>query len=164
MSVVAAKVYTDKVVIAADSIIVRGWSKRNTNFAKIAEINGMIVGGCGEAQESSLLWRYMQTHQPESSSEKDVLEFIVEFAKWKRELIGDSTICNTYLMVFDGHLFEIESMFVHEVKDYIAIGAGEDFATAALHLGHSPRDAVKVACDLSCYVCEPVITYEMPRK
>ena len=54
MSVVAAKVFEDKVVMAADSILVKGWSKRNSNFAKIAGINGMIVGGVGYAQEISL--------------------------------------------------------------------------------------------------------------
>ena len=35
MSVVAAKVYPDKVVIAADSIMIKGWSKRNTNVTKL---------------------------------------------------------------------------------------------------------------------------------
>jgi len=33
MSVVAAKVYPDKIVVAADSIIVKGWSKRNSGFS-----------------------------------------------------------------------------------------------------------------------------------
>lgn len=164
MSVVAAKVYSDKVIIAADSILAKGWSKRNTGFAKIVSINGMIVGGCGNAQEVSLLWRYMQTHQPETATEKDVLNFVVEFAKWKRELVSDSSVENSYLMAYEGKLFYIASMFVYEVKDYIAIGAGEDFATTALHLGSTPREAVKVACDLSCYVCEPVVEYEMLRK
>lgn len=164
MSVVAAKVYSDKIVVSADSIIVKGWSKRNSNFAKLYQVNGMIIGGCGEAQEMSFMLRFMQTHQPESSSIKDILEFISEFSKWKRELAGDFSVSNSYIMAFGGHLFEIEAMFVHEIKDYVAIGAGEDFATAALYLGNAPEDAVKVACDLSCYVCEPIITFEMPRK
>lgn len=163
MSVVAAKVYPDKIVVAADSIIVKGWSKRNSGFSKIESINGMIVGGCGTAQESSLLWRYMQTHQPETASVKDVLGFMVEFSKWKREIIGDSSVDNSYLMAYNGHLFEIESMFVHEITDYIAIGAGADFANAALYLGHTPKEAVKVACDLSCFVNEPIREFEMGR-
>jgi hypothetical protein len=67
-------------------------------------------------------------------------------------------------MIFGGHLFEIEHMLAFEIKDYTAAGAGEDFANAALYLGHSPREAVKVACDLSCYVCEPIIEYSMKRR
>ncbi len=51
MSVIAARVYQDKIVVAADSIIVHGWSKRTANFSKLEYINEMIVGGCGEAQE-----------------------------------------------------------------------------------------------------------------
>lgn len=164
MSVVASKVYSDRIVIAADSIIVKGWSKRNTGFSKIDSINSMIVGSVGEAQESSLMWRYMQTHKPETASVKDVLEFIVEFSKWKRETVGDGSVINSYLMAYGGHLFEIESMFVHEIIDYVAIGAGADFANAALYLGHTPKEAVKVACDLSCFVDEPILEFEMCRR
>lgn len=164
MSVVAAKVLEDKVVMAADSILVKGCSKRNSNFAKIAGINGMIVGGVGYAQEISLMWHYMQTHKPASPTEKDVLSFIVEFSQWKQGAVGNSQVENSYLLIYQGHLFEIEYMFVHEISDYIAIGAGEQFANAALYLGHTPREAVKVACDLSCYVSEPIIEYSMRKE
>lgn len=157
MSVIAAKIYTDKITVAADSILVRGWSKRNSNFSKIANINGMIVGSTGTAEECSLMWHYMETHRPASAAEKDVLNFVVEFATWKNGFGAGSSVDNIYLMAFEGHLFEIQGMFVHEIFDYIAVGAGEDFANAALYLGHSPKEAVKVACDLSCFVCEPVV-------
>lgn len=164
MSVIAAKVDEKEIVMAADSIVVKGWSKRNSNFAKIAEINGMIVGGTGTAQELSVMWHYMRTHQPASATEKDVLTFIVEFAQWKNNMGSGSNVDNTYLLIYDGHLFEIEHMFVHEIFDYIAVGAGEDFANAALYLGHTPREAVNVACELSCYVCEPIIEYRMSKE
>ena len=121
----------------------------------------MIVGGCGYAEEISLLWHYMRTHKPESATEKDILDYFVEFSKWKKDYSGNGSITNTYLLAYQGHLFEVEHMFVYEIKDYIAIGAGRDFANAALYLGHSPKKAVKVACELSCYVAEPVIQYEM---
>ena len=164
MSVVAARVYKDKIVMAADSIIVRGWSKRTDHdIVKINEINGMIVGGTGYAQELSLMWQYMATHKPASATEKDVLSFIVEFSQWKRNLIGNGNVDNTYLMAYDGHLFQIEEMLVYEVSEYSAVGAGQDFANAVLYLGNSPRDAVKVACELSCFVAEPIIEYSMQR-
>ena len=164
MSVVAARVYKDKIIMAADSIIVRGWSKRTDHdIVKINEINGMIVGGTGYAQELSLMWQYMATHKPASTTEKDVLSFIVEFSQWKRNLIGNGNVDNTYLMAYDGHLFQIEEMLVYEVSEYSAVGAGQDFANAVLYLGNSPRDAVKVACELSCFVAEPIIEYAMQR-
>lgn len=165
MSVVAAKIYNNRIVMAADSILVKGWSKStNGNFVKINQINGMIVGGTGQAKELSLLWHFMRTHKPDGNTDKDIIEYIVEFSKWKNDLIGESGIVNNYLLAYDGHLFEIENMFVYEIKDYTAVGAGQDFANAALYLGHSPREAVKVACELSCYVAEPIIEYEMEIK
>jgi len=164
MSVIAAKVYNDKIIMAADSILViNDWSKRNTGFAKIAEINGMIAGSTGSAKEASLMWHYMQTHKPASASEKDMLTFIVEFAQWKSAIDG-SNVENGYLIAYNGHLFEVSGIFVHEISDYIAIGAGMDYANAAMYLGHTPREAVKVACELSCYVCEPIVEYSMNRE
>lgn len=164
MSVIAARVYKDKIVMAADSIVVRGWSKRTDHdIVKINEINGMIVGSTGYAQELSLMWQYMTTHKPAAATEKDVLAFVVEFSRWKRELIGNGSVDNTYLMAYDGHLFQIEDMLVYEVSEWSAVGAGEDFANAVLYLGNSPRDAVKVACELSCFVAEPIIEYSMQK-
>lgn len=164
MGVVAAKVYKDKIVMAADSIVVRGRSKRIDNgIVKINKINDMIVGSTGYAQELSLMWQYMTTHKPATATEKDVLDFVIEFSRWKRDLIGSYSVDNTYLMAYDGHLFQIENMLVCEVSEWIAIGTGEGFATAALYLGNNPRDAVKVACELSCLVAEPIIEYTMQK-
>ena len=165
MSVVAARVYSDRIVMAADTIIVHGWSKQpNQDFVKINEINGMIVGGTGYAQELSLMWQYMATHKPAAPTEKDVLAFVVEFSRWKRDLIGNGNIDNAYLMAYDGYLFQIESMFVYEVHEYSAVGAGEDFSNAAMYLGHTPNEAVQVACALSCMVSEPIIEYTMQKQ
>ena len=50
MSVVAAKVYKEKIVMAADSILVYGDTKINKNFSKIVKINDMIMGAVGSAQ------------------------------------------------------------------------------------------------------------------
>lgn len=165
MSVIAGKVYNDKIVIAADSIIVKGWSKRNSGFGKLININDMIIGGTGTAEEMSLFFRFAQTHKPETATEKDILTFITEFASWKHTNYNDNSFLkNTYLIAYDGHLFEIENMFINEIKDFMAIGAGEDYANAALYLGHSPEEAVKVACELCCFVSEPVVKYKMKRE
>ena len=162
MSVVAARVYTDRIVIAADSIIVSGRSKKpNNKFVKLNKINNMIVGGYGSAEEQSLMWRYMNTHQPESAAEKDILTFIIEFSKWKSDLIGNNQINNVYLIAYQGHLFQVENMFVSEIQEYTAIGAGEDYSKTALYLGHSPKEAVKTDCDLCCFVSEPIIEFSM---
>ena len=162
MSVVCAKVYNDRIVIAADSICVRGWSKDATNnFAKLGRINGMIIGGVGYAQETSLLYQFAKTHRPLNATDRDILDFIVEFGGYQRDLTGSFGINNNYIIGHGGKLFAVENMFVREIKEYVAIGAGMDFANAALYLGHTPIEATKTACDLCCMVAEPIIVEEM---
>ena len=161
MSVIAGKVYGDKIVIAADSIICRGWMKQ-TGYAKLHEVNGMIFGSAGLASEGSLFYQFLKTHRPATPTEKDVLELIVEFSEWKKKYTS-SEMENSYLLAVDGHLFYIVYMLVHEVQDYEAVGAGEEYAKAALYLGHTPMEAVKVACELCCFVSEPIYEYEMAR-
>lgn len=159
MSVIAAKVYPDRIVMAADSIVVRGWQKSTKNFQKIACINDMIVSSTGNASEVGAMWHFMGTHRPLGATEKDILDFIVEFSKWKNERGFGADVENGYLLAYRGHLFQILGLFVSEIHDFAADGAGIEYATAALHLGHTPQEAVKVACDLSCFVAEPVIEY-----
>lgn len=162
MSVVAVKVYDDKIQIAADSIVCRGDSKKTDgNFAKLVKVNDIIIGSVGTANEASLMWLYAETHKPLNASEKEILTFITEFSRWKSDLTKSLNVDNEYVIVFDGHVFNVEGMFVYEIKNYNAIGAGMDFANAALYLGHSPKESVKVACALSCYVAEPIIEYEV---
>lgn len=162
MSVIAVKIYDDKIKIAADSIVVRGDSKRTDNgFSKLAKVNSMIIGGSGYCEELSLMYHYSETHKPASASEKDVLAFMVEFSKYESEIASSSNIKNDYIIVYDNKAFSVSGLFVNEVKNYDAIGAGMDFANAALYLGHNPKEAVKVACELSCFVADPIVEYEV---
>ena len=160
MSVIAAKVKKNfgTIQIAADSIILRG--QTNRKYTKLIKVNEMILGGVGLAEEISLMFRYAQTHRPETPTERDVLAFMVDFLSWKKDYSGGN-IENYYLLAYKGHLFVIEHRLVREVNDYEAIGAGEEYALAALYLGKTPEEAVKVACDLCCYVAEPIIKYDM---
>lgn len=163
MSVVCAKVYKDKIIMAADSQVTTGGHLiKITNFAKIKELNGMIIGTVGSATEASLMWQYAKTHKPDDSDEKDVLTFIVEFAKWKKDYDGDTTVNNNYLIAYGGNLFSTSGLFVDKVESFQAIGCGMYFGITALHLGKTPREAVEIACKLDCFVGEPIVEYEMP--
>lgn len=163
MSVIAARVYSDRIIMAADSIICTGDLKENKDFSKMVFTNGILIGSVGYAEEASIMWHFLNTHQPKSTDIKDILDFIVEFAKWKEDIVGNKKIDNHYLMAFKGHLYSIEGLFVREIEEYYAIGAGMPYALAALHLEHDPKEAVKVACELCCYVSEPIKIYTMMR-
>lgn len=161
MSVVAVKIYKDKIEMSADSILVCGDRKEIFfgKHTKIKEINGMIIGTTGTAEEEGLMWLYAQNHSPLSDSEKDILDFFVEFVSWKSGKSTSTCLDNQYLLIYKNKAFHIHNFLVLEVDNFSAIGAGADFALAALYLDKTPYEAVKVACDLSCYVAEPIITY-----
>lgn len=77
MSVVAAKVYDDRIVMSADSILTNGYEKEpNVNFAKIAKINDMILGGVGYGDEQSLMWLYMENRQLKLMNEKFLITLL----------------------------------------------------------------------------------------
>ena len=72
---------------------------------------------------------------------------------------------STFPHKHQGHaVFCVEDFLVYEVKEYESIGAGMYYGLTALYLGHTPREAVKVSCDLCCYVAEPIIEIEFPRE
>ena len=162
MSVIAAKVYDDRIELASDSILIKDDLKK-TNFKKIFNTYGICAGVCGNAEELSLFFTFIQEHKIDNSSVCGVLNYMKQFAKWKFEYTNDDVINNAYLIVHKGKLFEVDGMFVQEIKDYTAIGEGESYALAALHLGHPVEDAVQVACDLCCYAAEPVVKYKVTK-
>lgn len=163
MSVIAARV-TDKFIeVASDSIISKEELKR-TNFTKLIQVNDMIFGGCGSAEELSIFLDFVkEVPTIQFPTTAKIRDLMLEFAKVKELYTGDAKVDNAYIIAIDGSLFEVDGMFVTQITDYTAIGQGESYALAALHLNHSVQEAVKVAADLCCFVAEP-INYKYIRK
>ncbi len=158
MSIVACRILEDGYEIAADSISVRGstQTKNNINRSKLVEVNNMVIGSVGLAEESGLLQIFAKTHQPPAATEEGILEFWNEFSAWKKKRTDRGAIENSYFIGIDGVVFYIEHWLIASVSSYEAIGAGMDFALAALYLGHTAEEAVETAIELSIY-CEPPI-------
>ena len=169
MSVVACKVTKDGFEIASDSITMRGYTQsrgQNVKHSKLFELNNMMIGGVGLAEETSLLYLFAATRHPGSATQQGILEFMSDFSDWKNKKINKSSLDNRYLIGFDGSVFLCDGWFVSEVVTYHAIGAGSDFALAALHLGHSAEKAVETAIELSI-ACEGpvnVLTHSVEKK
>lgn len=160
MSVVAVRVNKDKIEMACDSILVGGWSKvpnANEKFVKMQKINDTIIGGVGNAEESSLLFHFMKTHILDEVNEMAIIDYFIEFKKWKSELCGDNSVNNAYILASKGKVYFIQKSLVIPINDYYAIGAGEDYANGALYMGASVIEAVKASCVLCAMVCEPII-------
>lgn len=166
MSVVVCKVHKDKIEMASDSIVVRGWTKLNNaqnKVVKMMKYNDMIIGGCGNADEISLFFHYMKTHTIEIMDEKNVLDFVIEFTRWKGDLTNDNSFVNPYIIAYKGKAFAIEGMLVFPIEDYYTIGAGKDYASGALCMGATSTQAAKIACELCAMVSEPIICESIPK-
>lgn len=163
MTVLAAKRTETEIILATDSIMVRGYTQdKGTNeYSKLWSENGMVFGCTGMCQESAMLQIFCKTHQPKSASLDDILEFMTEFAGWKKDRTGNYSIDNVYFLIYKKVLFLIEGFFVQEINNFAAHGAGMDFALAALHLGHDPVSACEVACACSIYCEEPIQVHKV---
>lgn len=165
MSVVVCRVGKDTIDVASDSIFVKGLTKVNgahNKLAKLMKHNGMIVGGSGDAEEISLFFHYIKTHTIEEMDEKSVLDFIIEFKRWKGDLVCDDSFVNSYIVAYKGKAFAISGMLVFPIDDYYAIGAGEDYASGALYCGASAIEAVKASCELCAMVSAPIVCKSIP--
>lgn len=166
MSVIAAKVYKDKIEIAADCQVTTGGTKDITNsgdISKLVKINNLIIGSVGLAQDGSLLQLFCRTHEPERADQPAILNFLSEFLDWKVKKTNTYGIEGHNFIIFKDKLFKISGWLVSDITEFDAIGSGADFALAALHLKHNAKDAVKVACQLDLYCHEPVTVFSVKR-
>lgn len=165
MSVVACKVYENKIVIGSDSISCRCWTQRKNNnpkgFTKLSRVNNIIIGGVGYSEEVGLFHNFCLTHSPKDPTIDSILAFLCEFSAWKQKLINKHQIENEYLIVYKSKAFHINEFFVEEVIDYEAIGAGMDYALSALYLGHDVYKAIEVAYELCAFCEKPINVIEV---
>lgn len=160
MSVVACRVDRNGFEIASDSITVRGYTQtkgQTSTYSKLYEANSIVVGSVGYAEENSLFRLFVETHHPTQANENSLLEFMAEFSDWKKKRTDRGNIENSYMIGFSGSIYTVEAWHVEKIKSYMAIGAGMNFALAALHLGHTAKKAVETAIELSIYCEAPVI-------
>lgn len=160
MSVIAVKIYKDRIEAACDSIIVKDDLKRS-DFLKLRKINDLLVGGCGTAEELCLMFNFAKTEAPKHATTEYIQEYMRDFSFYVEKYTGERKVENVYILAYGDKVFEIDGMFVQEIESYTAIGEGEPYSLTALELGKDVKTAVKVACKFSCYVSEPVVRYTL---
>lgn len=162
MSVIACQVKDGKISLASDSLIAVGSTNIGSGtfkYAKLTEQNGIICGAVGTVEESAMFQLFCSTHAPEHSDTPGILSFMGEFSDWKKKKTDDCKLENDYILVVNGRCFDIRRWCITEVDKYDAIGAGQDFAMTALHLGHTAKEAVEITCKLCVYCSLPVIEF-----
>lgn len=159
MSVVAVKVTGNGYTVAADSIGVLGYTQtkgENLNMVKLKEVNSIVIGGVGYAEETNLLCLFCETRKPETNSASSLLTFLSEFSDWKYKKTGKYYGGNSYIIGIEDKVYSVMSYEIDLITSYWAIGAGMDFALASLYLGHTPEEAVATAIELSVYCENPI--------
>lgn len=127
----------DGKTLAADKLAVYGTLRRTV--VKIRRAGDCLVGLAGEAQWFGALAKWVEdgrdpaTYPAHQASKDDMQSFLVIEPSGQILLYERSP----YPVKFEG--------------TQIAIGCGRDFATAAMHLGHSAVAAVKLACELDAF-------------
>ncbi len=165
MSVVAVKVYEDKIVIGADSQSTSYFhNKDSTN--KIYKISDdFVIGGVGWTSHNQMMYLFCETNKPAGGRKRDILEFFVQFNEWMKKKADDFRPNNSFLVAFSGKAYWVTSdLMIQEIKDYCAIGSGMEYAKAGLYLGKSVKESIKIACELTIYCGEPIEIYEVKKK
>ena len=166
MTDIAVRKTKEAITFASDSILVAGFvksSQRELSYNKLFEQNSMGIGSTGLGYEGTLMELYSRNHQPVDSSRLGIIDFFVEFRDWIHKRDASHSPENEFLLAYGGKVFRTcGGLDVYEVAEFDAIGAGEDFAKAVLHLGHTPREAVEVACKLSIFCSEPIEEITVP--
>lgn len=85
---------------------------------------------------------------------------MIKFRDFIKDKTGSYDLESDFIIINKGKAFRYFYEYVSEITDYETIGSGRDFAATALYFGKTTHEAVKVACDLTIYCGEPVITYE----
>lgn len=75
----------------------------------------------------------------------------------EKDFCDNEELKNQYIIAGYNSCFGTCGFHVFRIKDYYAIGAGEDFARGAMFMGASPEEAVKACLDLCISVSEPVV-------
>jgi len=166
MSVVAVRKKGGNITIGADSIRITGWgTQEKDKLAKLFRVsNDMIVGTVGSAAIHSLFREFLKNHLPKSNSEYGWTTLMSEFSSYLNDLKNAPKLeTSAFLVVHKQKVYFIDSYFVREINDYYAIGAGMDYALAALYLGASVKEAIETACHLSIFCEKPANVIEVKK-
>lgn len=142
----------------------------NIHYSKLMKVGNIIIGTAGGCDEAGLMFIFADKVYDNEKlytpgrriQEFDVLNFLFDFVAWKVEKTKQPPeIENDYLLGFkDGSIFYTNSWFVTKVLSYQVIGAGTDYAIAALSLGYSVERAVEVAIQHSVWCMGPVKSFD----
>lgn len=149
MTIVACKIYSDKIVMGCDSQLTDNKRHEASEFntSKITKVsNEFYFGSAGLYSEMGLFELFCSEHVPEGNSRMDILKHRINFLAWKADVTGDEENTNNqYLIYFQGKVFYVQEFAILEIKQFMSIGSGEAYAYAALAMGNTVKRALEIA-------------------
>lgn len=178
MSVVVAKVYDDKIVVAADShgsVDLENIDHEEGNIKKLMQINDVIIGAAGDLYEVQRLFHYFKIEHPQLLTQDDLQKFIYDFIEYKKRgyglfdrikkrLVFNPKLESSYIFVFNNQCYVVEGTIVFQVSKSYAIGSGWREAYAALRAGMTPKEAVDMVCKYNVTVSPPIVSITYYKK
>lgn len=165
MTIIVAKKYKDKIVVASDKQVTHDWHMKSP-FSKIIKIDNMIIGGAGAGAGCQMMQLFCLENKLKSCGETDVLMFFKKFisyaTEFDKEYRKDS---NDWLIAFNEEILKVSSgVFIYKDLEVASIGSGSEIALGAVHAGFEPVEAVRLASKLTVYCGEGVDSYEIEVK
>ena len=141
MTCIVGIVKNKKVYIGGDSAFISGWGIVVRPDEKVFQRDGITFGCAGSPRAANLLRYHLRIPEP---SGNDLLRYMAtDFVNAMRDCFKEGgyaereneaeSISSVFLIGVLGRLFECDSDYqMKEVRDYAAIGSGEDAALGAL--------------------------------
>ncbi len=166
MSVVVVRKNGSNIAIGADSIRISGWgTQEKDKLAKLFRVSkDLVLGAVGRSDVTALFREFLTNHLPKSNTEYGWTALISDFSDYLNNLKNAPKLeTSAFIVVYKQKVFLLEGYFIREIPDYCAIGAGMDYALAALYLGANVKKAIETACHLSIWCEKPVNVIEIKK-
>lgn len=164
MTVIVAVKTDDRIIFAHDSLATSGdriINDNNMTLSKLWQQNNLTVAHSGQCVFDTVMRIFAKTHVPKSACEDGMVEFLIEYVNLCQSKYSIGIPTSSFLIAFQDQLFRVYGgIDVYKVEKFDAIGAGADFAQAALLLGKTAKEAAEVSCQLSNYCAPPVKVVE----
>jgi len=153
MTIICCKVEKDKVTIGSDTQITAGYSGFNFNGTKLEKVGTLIVGTTGRCALHSVYVVWLETHKLPSLSKRDVNRHFVAFNKFLINDYDNKILLSDVIFIIcqNGEAITFQNFYIRKITKFWAIGSGREMAWAALSLGKSVKEAVKLACQYNSY-------------
>lgn len=153
MSVVVTKVFSDRIVMAADSQLTYMDTKSIT--PKLIHGPNLTLGLCGPADQLTKMKAHLAVEGNDivSPTIEGVHDF---FTKFDAYMYRNHELERQWHIVTQGKAFTYIEGNIIEIVNFDAIGSGRDNALTALWLGCTPFRAVEAAINFNIFCGGPV--------